>query len=85
MPSYSDSQNGVPMVVAIPMWERHLAALTIEAGRLSHRFLPLRLSGTYFSKALCLEDRPYFSRSSCFCRQSGQMPWVKRASECAMT
>jgi hypothetical protein len=36
------------MVIGAPMWERHLAAIPIEAGRLSHTFMPLRPNGTFF-------------------------------------
>jgi hypothetical protein len=43
-----------PLTIGIPVWERHLAAITIEAGRLSHTrtrlpgFMLPRLNGTYF-------------------------------------
>jgi hypothetical protein len=33
---WSNRQNSVPIAIVIPGWERHLAAIPIEAGRLSH-------------------------------------------------
>jgi hypothetical protein len=33
---YSNCQNNVPMEIVMFLWERHLAAIAIEAGRLSH-------------------------------------------------
>jgi hypothetical protein len=44
---YSNCQNVVPMVIVLPVWERHLAAITIEAGRLSYGVMRLRLNGTH--------------------------------------
>jgi hypothetical protein len=40
---YSNRQNSVPIAIVISGWERHLAAIPIEAGRLSHMS-----TGTYF-------------------------------------
>jgi len=48
----SNRQNNVPIAIGVPVWERHLAAIPIEAGRLSHKFMPLRPNGTYFSQTL---------------------------------
>jgi hypothetical protein len=43
------SAENVPIAIGVPVWERHLAAaIPIEAGRLSHNFMPLRPNGTYF-------------------------------------
>jgi hypothetical protein len=35
-PGYGNFQNGVPVAIVIPVWERHLPAISIEARRLSH-------------------------------------------------
>ena len=40
------------MAIVASLWERHLAAILIEAGRLSHRFSLLRPTGTHFCQAL---------------------------------
>jgi hypothetical protein len=45
-------------VIVIPLWERHLAAITVEAGRLSHilacspEFTLLRPNGIYLWQLL---------------------------------
>jgi hypothetical protein len=41
LPAQGNCHNGVPIAIVIPRWERHLAAIPIEAGRLSHRFILL--------------------------------------------
>jgi hypothetical protein len=45
---YDNCQNGVPISIAISRWERHLAAIPIDAGRLSHSFMLLLPIGTHF-------------------------------------
>jgi excinuclease ABC subunit A len=36
LPIKSNGQINVPIAIVIFLWERHLAAIAIEAGRLSH-------------------------------------------------
>jgi hypothetical protein len=33
---YGNCQNNVPLAIVMFLWEGHLAAIAIEAGRLSH-------------------------------------------------
>ena len=57
-----------------PVWERHIAAITVEAGRLSHGFMGLRPNGAPTTFALSGHNlrRSIAGRHVCF--------WCKRFS-----
>jgi hypothetical protein len=45
-------QNDIPIAIVVSVWERYLAGIPIEAGRLSHTYMLLRPNGTYFRQML---------------------------------